>query len=561
MGVCQFDQGARREAYDPTKPAYAAWQHYDSPVAWADASLGRLKSWGFTTIGGWSDLAALAKSDEHTLWITPVLHLGSTAGLPWLDMWDDHNLRRAEEVAIKEIVPLRDDSRVMGYYSDNELGWWNAELWKFALEQPATSRQRQRLILLLREVYHDDWAAVVKDFIPQDAASWEELERGGSLRYRPGSRGIVTMRRFLGLMADRYYQLMRDMIQKYDPDALYLGDRYQSFYYPEVARAAAGYVDIVSTNLNASWNDGTFLRSYLDSLHVLTGKPILVTEFYMAAAENRSGNKNSSSGFPVVRTQRERADSVLNTLNQLTQLPYVVGADWFQYYDEPPHGRYDGEDYNFGLVDIHDVPYEEVTNTFARFELPKRLSRSSAPSPEDGRAESGSRLDATSGVPPAPADPFADFTFMQALKHWDRQQGFVPPASVAPPGDLYACWSPEALYLGLYAIDIVETAFYDGSDIPVVDRAVWSVRLSEKESIRAKIGGGAAPIVSEPKIRVECLSGLRHNVRLIAIMELPAIRLGRERFTAGDNIDLDVSLTTHGRAYQADWNGRFTLSD
>ena len=32
----------------------------------------------------------------------------------------------------------------------------------------------------------------------------------------------------------------------------------------------------------------------------------MVGEFYMTATENRSGNKNSSSGFPVVPTQRDR---------------------------------------------------------------------------------------------------------------------------------------------------------------------------------------------------------------------------------------------------------------
>ena len=55
----------------------------------------------------------------------------------------------------------------------------------------------------------------------------------------------------------------------------------------KLALASRQYVDVVSTNLNASWNDGTFLNSFLDTLHKLTGKPIIVSEFYMAAAENQ----------------------------------------------------------------------------------------------------------------------------------------------------------------------------------------------------------------------------------------------------------------------------------
>ena len=55
---------------------------------------------------------------------------------------------------------------------------------------------------------------------------------------RPGGRGIKVMRQFLGLVAERYYQVMHDLIRRYDSRALILGDRYQSYYYPEVARAA-----------------------------------------------------------------------------------------------------------------------------------------------------------------------------------------------------------------------------------------------------------------------------------------------------------------------------------
>lgn len=36
---------------------------------------------------------------------------------------------------------------------------------------------------------------------------------------------------------------------------------------------------------------------------------------------------------------------------------YIIGADWFQWMDEPPEGRGDGEDANVGIVDIYDQPY------------------------------------------------------------------------------------------------------------------------------------------------------------------------------------------------------------
>ena len=40
--------------------------------------------------------------------------------------------------------------------------------------------------------------------------------------------------------------------------------------------------------------------------------------------------------------------------------PALVGAHWFQYLDEPTTGRFDGENYQVGFVDICDRPYPEM---------------------------------------------------------------------------------------------------------------------------------------------------------------------------------------------------------
>lgn len=549
-GVCVVTQGASREQFDPENPGYAAWQHHPDAGAWADDTLRRLKSWGFTTVGAWSDFRTLRVSGEQSLWHTPVLHIGSTAGAPWWDMWDPKNIARMEDVARDQILPLRDDPRVIGYYSDNELGWWNATLWKMTLEQPRSSGQRQRLVRLLRETYGNDWQRLTADFTVEKAANWRQLERGGMLYVIPGRDGVRVMRRFLGLLAERYYALMRETIRKFDRRALFLGDRYQSFYYPEVAAAAGRHVDVMSSNVNAAWNDGTLPRFQLDTIHALTGKPVLASEIYMAARENRSGNRNNHGVYPVVDSQADRAAAARTTLEALAGLPYVVGVEWFQFFDEPRHGREDGENFNFGLVDIHNRPYAELTSMFAAFDPDKIRSR-----------RTPARLDASSGLPRAPREPFADFAPTRALKRWDRERGFVKPSTPAPVADLYLCWSTNALFLGLYALDIVEDAYYRGASVPKVDRAQWTVRVNGGESIRARLGAGREALVNNPAVRLECLSGLNLNVRNVAALEVPSSLLGRGLLNAGDAIDLDVSLTTHGRAYTVEWRGKFVLKE
>ena len=42
-------------------------------------------------------------------------------------------------------------------------------------------------------------------------------------------------------------------------------------------------------------------------------------------------------------------------------LPEMIGTHWFQWADQPCTGRFDGENYNIGLVDVTDRPYKELT--------------------------------------------------------------------------------------------------------------------------------------------------------------------------------------------------------
>ena len=550
LGVCCVNQGASRKDLDSSNPAYAACQHYVDSNLWANATLKRLKAWGFTTIGGWSDFQALRACTDDDIGFAPVLHIGSTAGAPWWDMWDAKITDRMDRIAREQILALRDDPRLIGYYSDNEIGWWNAILFKMTLEQASDSGQRQRLIGILRNTYNNDWSALLRDFDPAPGVeSWDALDQHGQLFLRPGGNGMQVERQFLKVLAERYYSLVHDIIRKYDHRALILGDRYPSFYYPEVARAAARYVDAISSNLNASWNDGGFARFYLETLHRLSGKPILIGEFYMCARDNRSGNKNDHGVFPLVATQQERAAGFYNTLQVLLKTPYVLGADWFQYYDEPPHGRYDGENFNFGLVDINDRPYEALTATACSLDLTELKAQPAI-----------KRSDASQGVPPAPRKPFAQFEPNLALKHWDRERGFVPAVSEFPLADLYICWSSKAIYLGLYAQDVTEDICYRDKIIRSSDRAEWLVSVNDStNSIRSRLGAGLEPIVDNPSVHVLNLSGINGNIRNIACMEIPATLFGKDRFKSGDAIEFSSIFVTHCHIYRTEWKGRFTL--
>ncbi len=548
LGVCCVGMGTSPEEYSDDRPSYSGGRHYATSREWARATASRLRHWGFSTIGGWSDYERFIEAGEVALPISPVLHAGSTAGIPWLDLWDPAVLARVDETARLGIAAVSDKAPILGYYADNELGWWNHVLVDMTLKMPPESAQRRRVLALLRRHYGGDWRRLLADFDPEGAESFEELDRRGTLYLRPGGGGARVERRILGLLAERYYRVTTAAIRKYAGKALVLGDRYQSFYYPEVVRAARRHVDVISTNLNAHWIDGTFAQYYLRTLHELSGKPVQIGEFYMCASQNRSGNPNSSAGFPVVETQAERAAGFRNTVSQAVGIPFVVGADWFQYYDEPPHGRGDGEDYNMGLVDIRDVPYEEITDAARSLDLHALHSQAHV-APRSANC-----------VPRAAGDPLRDFTYLRALVSWDRVAGYIEPSTRHAVADLYACWRPEALYLGLHSMGFLEAAAYRAGEVPECDRSLWTIRFgSPSRTVHIRFGSGRTPVSSSADVRVVASEPTKDHIRSVVAVVLPASLFRVRELTAGMSITLDAALDTAGRCDHVRWRRTLVL--
>src|SRR5439155_11471956 len=107
---------------------------------------------------------------------------------------------------------------------------------------------------------------------------------------------------------------------------------------------------------------------------------------------------------------------------------------------------------------------------------------------------------------PAPGNPMADLKRMLALRQWDRERGFVPPTSRFPIADLYACWDTDAVYLGLYAMDTVEEAYYRDRKVPEVDRIEWRLRLPGRaQPLRVRPRAGRAPSVAAGGVAVRSM--------------------------------------------------------
>src|SRR5438034_8033215 len=433
IGINALNGGApAREAAG--RIAYHWGSYYPQLDGWLATTRARAARWGFNTAG-----ASSLPPDVLALPVIPDLELGRTARFHWVDPFHPATEERMRAAARRLVAPYKGSPFRIGYFSDNEVGWWNGALFAFYLEQAATNHTKQRLVALLREAYGDDWDRFARDFVPPPGvASFAHLlaHEGATPHLRRGGDGIQVVRRWTALVAERYYRLIHEALRAADPDALIFGDRLPIYYDPVAVRAMAPWVDAIATNYNVESPDGWVARYYFDGLRQLTGgKPVLVSEWFFAADENRSGNRNNGH-LMTVGTQAERARGAAAAAERFARQPTVVGTHWFQYYDDPKGGREDGEDYDFGLVDIDDRPYEQLVEALARTNV--RLAAIHRESADADRTPPGGAW----AIPRADIDP-GD----RSLGEWPKEAALVPGLATrgaeVPFGEFFLAWSRE----------------------------------------------------------------------------------------------------------------------
>src|SRR5262249_1803066 len=96
----------------------------------------------------------------------PDLELGRTARFHWLDPFHPATAARMRAAAPRLVRPYVGRPARIGYFSDNEVGWWNGALFAYYLERPPTNHTKRRLVRLLRAHYADDWSRLARDFTP-----------------------------------------------------------------------------------------------------------------------------------------------------------------------------------------------------------------------------------------------------------------------------------------------------------------------------------------------------------------------------------------------------------
>jgi len=568
LGVNILDGGyPEREKSGKT---YYSWKAFEPTLAdWTAQTRQRLFSWGFNSAGGWALAPQVLKLPTIIN-----LELGRRARFHWFDPFSTEAETRMNELARELVAPYRDTPYRIGYFSDNEVGWWAGALFVFYSSKPATSITKQRWVELLRRHYAEDWSRFTADFEPPPGvASWDQLLGATeTTRMKPGGGGIHVVREWTGIVADRYYTLAEKAIRAADPDGLFFGDRLPIYYDPAAVRAMAPHVDAIAVNYNVDSSDGWIADYFFDGLRKLSGgKPELVSEWFFAARENRTGNRNNGH-LMTVATQADRAVGAAAATANFAAIPELVGAHWFMYYDHPKGGRPDGEDYDFGLVDINDRPYERLTSalTAANRRVPQLHAAAAIPPPRAGLF-----------VLPQASISVQD----HSLSDWPKPASLLPRLKPSPGsvdfGEAYLSWSEQGLALATIGQDYFEPDLlsYQGA-FPLVDayRVELGVdfghgpqrftlffipprtKLHDHPPMRAQLCAGAA----QSAITWGCteVSGAEaayfgaDQPRITAEMTIPWSALGIAAPMPGTRLQAEVAITSWDRERWMSLSGR-----
>ncbi|HEY5621810.1 MAG TPA: hypothetical protein VIR77_04335 [Pontiella sp.] len=306
----------------------------------------RLQYCHLNTIGAWSDneIAALRKVPY-----TAMVHYEYAFAADKLPDPFHPDTRAGLRKALEEYpVQFRNDPWCLGAFVNNELHWAGDARRQvtdiFGYEEEDNSTVRSVFIDWLRKKYESvealnaAWSA--------SFSSWDDL-LGVIHRDQLKGADSADCSALTVLLADAFYKMVDEELERYSPNTLYLGSRFNSGG-REVVEAAARYADVISANIY-------WYKPNLGSFGA-TDVPVLITEFHFA---NLTGN-NLGSGLRSAQDAVQQGRLFRTFMEEAVDHPQIIGAHWFQWRDQSVAGRYDGENYDVGFFDVADIPNVEL---------------------------------------------------------------------------------------------------------------------------------------------------------------------------------------------------------
>jgi hypothetical protein len=164
-------------------------------------------------------------------------------------------------------------------------------------------------------------------------------------------RPCRTLEKFSGVMAERFFKTLSRACRAVDPRHLNLGIRYHTVP-PRWVVAGMRTFDVFSMNCYQE----RVPRQDTEKIGKMLDLPVMIGEWHF----RRSRCGLPASGIGHVKDQAARGQAYRVYLEDAAANPYCVGVHWFTLYDQSALGRFDGENYNIGFLDVCNRSYEAL---------------------------------------------------------------------------------------------------------------------------------------------------------------------------------------------------------
>lgn len=318
---------------------------------WETITSGQIREFAVNTIGNWSNIEYARKAQIP--YVLPLSRFPSTEVKLFRDFPDVFAAEYAENAKTfaQQLNEFKNDKYLIGYFLRNEPTWaFGAN--DVAFEMFATTQPSESKIEFAR------WLAEKYGSIDEFNKQWN-LKLGGFEQFPkqvfeeyPSEIAKADFWKFSEVLVAKYVNVPCDEVEKVDPNHLNLGMRY-AWMSSDLLYKAGERFDVFS--INGYGNPGPPETAEIAKI---SGKPVMIGEFHHGATDRGL----PATGIQGALTQADRGTAYRYYVEQGLARPELIGMHYFQWLDQPVFGRFDGENYNIGFMDICNRPYKELVD-------------------------------------------------------------------------------------------------------------------------------------------------------------------------------------------------------
>jgi len=318
---------------------------------WAKVALDELKRLRCNTVGNWSEWE-YAKAVGFP-YVRPMSFNPTRVSQLYRDFPDVYHAdfeKDALEYA-QILADTKDDPALIGYFMMNE------PKWAFSSELPAVG--------MLFNAESGATRVALKDFLVEQyqndvdlSNAWEmdvtlaQVEIGKWTK-KFSEKALVDLEAFSQIMVEKYFSTLSKVCRQIDPNHLNLGIRYAGVP-PKWAVNGMLSFDVFSMN---NYREKVPFDQTKE-IHDMLNMPVIIGEWHFGALDVGL----PSSGIGHVHTQADRGKAYRVYIEDAAANPYCIGTHWFTLYDQSALGRFDGENYQIGFLDICNKPHDPICN-------------------------------------------------------------------------------------------------------------------------------------------------------------------------------------------------------